>query len=625
MCGIFGYIGFNICFKYGISALKQLQNRGYDSAGFCAISPNKKFILRKFASTKNMDSIDALENSMNELKNSGDNIDEFTNGIFHTRWATHGAKTDNNSHPHIDNTGKIALVHNGIIENYYELKLELESKGYHFDSETDTEVIVNLLSMYYNLTEDSYGVKHMEEAIMKTTAKLQGTWALVIICEDKPDNLYIARHGSALLVGFGENFIMLTSEQAGFNNYVSNYICLNNNDVTVIRRRDNKVTFDNLENYELRNVTVSANELTPEPFPFWTLKEINEQYDASIRAISFGGRIIDNDKVRLGGPIAHEEELKSIKHLILLGCGTSYNAGLHSMEFFKDLCNFTTVQAFDASEFTESDIPKKGKSCAIFLSQSGETKDLYRCISICDTNNVFTIGMINVVDSLIARSVKCGCYLNAGREFSVASTKAFTSQVIILSMLAIYFSQIHDLNKSKREQYISALKQLPTDIKETILNTEETCKNIAKYLVDQKDLFILGKGSLVSVASEGALKMKEIGYIHAEGMGSNALRHGPYALIEEKCPIIFVCPYDQNFMSINNTVEETTSRGAYPIIISDTDGVSRHAQQKVLVQINNIYKGILHNIPIQLIAYHLSLLKGINPDMPKNLSKTISV
>lgn len=618
MCGIFGFLGLNDCFKYGINGLKQLQNRGYDSAGCCAISPNKGCLLRKFASTKTMDSIVALEQTEEEFEGC-------SNGIFHTRWATHGAKTDANSHPHLDNSGKIALVHNGIIENYYELKLELEAIGYYFKSDTDTEVIVNLISMYYDQTEDADGIKHMEDAIMRTTARLLGTWGLVVICEDKPDNLYCARHGSSLLIGFGSSFIMVTSEQAGFNNYVTNYVCLNNNDITVIRRRDNKVTFDNLENYVLRNVTVTANELTPEPYLHWTLKEIHEQYEASIRSISFGGRIVENDSVRLGGPGAHEKELKNIEHIILLGCGTSYNSGLHSMEFFKDLCSFTTVQCFDGSEFVKEDIPKRGRCCAIFLSQSGETKDLFRCIAICDTNDVFTIGVINVVDSLISRSVKSGVYLNSGREVGVASTKAFTSQVIILSMLAIYFAQINNLNKSKREQYIKALRQLPTDIKKTIQTSEQACKTIADYLVDQKDLFVLGKGSMIACASEASLKVKEISYIHAESYGGNALRHGPYALIETGVPIIFLNPDDQNFISMNNTIEEVSSRFAYPIVISNSDDVSRHALQKVLVPTNSIYKGILHNIPMQLIAYHTAILKGYNPDKPKNLSKVVSV
>lgn len=634
MCGIFGFLGSDECFSYGINALKQLQNRGYDSAGCCALSSENKFILKKYATTKMLDSIDALEKTNNRFAGC-------TSGIFHTRWATHGGKTESNAHPHIDNLNNFALVHNGIIENYYELKLELESKhNIFFKSETDTEVIVNLISVYYSqaiaeqaiaeqsIAEQSIvenGTKCIEHAIMRTISRLCGTWALVILCKDKPDNMYCARHGSSLLVGFSSSYIMVTSEQAGFGGYVNNYICLNDGDLTIIRRKNNKITFDNIENYVLRDVTIKSNELTPEPYKHWTLKEIYEQYEASIRAISFGGRIIENDRVKLGGPMAHCDVLKHIDHLILLGCGTSLNAGLHSITYFKDVCDFITVQAFDGSEFTIMDIPKRGKVCAIFLSQSGETKDLYRCVNICKKSNVFTIGIINVVDSLIARNVDCGCYLNAGREVGVASTKAFTSQVILLSMLAIFFAQINDLNKSKRKQYINALRQLPVDIKKTINSSSEICKDISTYLATQRDIYILGKGSMVSVASEGSLKIKEIGYIHSESYSGNALRHGPYAVIENGTPIIFLNPFDQNFVSMNIIVDEVKSRDAYPIVISDTSDVSRHATHRVIVSKNRIYQGILHNIPMQLVAYHLAVIKGHNPDMPKNLSKCVSV
>jgi len=624
MCGIFGFLGLeNItCFKYGIYGLRQLQNRGYDSAGCCAVEKkdgSNSFVLRKFATTQSEDSIDCLEKHKEEFKRS-------TNGIFHTRWATHGAKTDNNAHPHLDYKNKIALVHNGIIENYYELKTELENMfGITFKSETDTEVIVNLISVYYDQSTDSDGVRHMEQAVMRAVARLQGTWALVIICLDKPDNMYCARHGSPLLIGIEQQYIIVTSEQAGFGPYINNYICLNNDDITVLRRRNGKINFENKENYAIRNVTIGKNELQPDPYPHWTLKEIYEQYDASIRAISFGGRIVENDMVRLGGLIKHTDRLKKIEHLLLLGCGTSLNASQHALHFFKDLCNLTTVTAYDGSEFEKDDIPRRGACCAVFLSQSGETKDLYRCVKICRDNDIFTIGVINVVDSLIAREVDCGCYLNAGREVGVASTKAFTSQVIVLSMIAIFFAQIHGINQNKREHMIKSLRQLPSDIKKTICFSNETCQIVADYLISQKDLFVLGKGSMIPVASEGALKTKEIGYIHAEAYGGNALRHGPYAVIEKGTPIIFLNPNDSNQQLMNNTVEEVKSREAYPIMISDQDNISRHVVQQIIVPENNIYRGILHNIPMQLIAYYMAVKKGHNPDMPKNLSKCVSV
>jgi glucosamine--fructose-6-phosphate aminotransferase (isomerizing) len=615
MCGIFGILALKYGFDFGIFALKQLQNRGYDSAGALSIL-NNEFVLNKFASTTDKDSILELEKTKEEYKNT-------FNGIFHTRWATHGAKTDYNAHPHLDYKEQIGLVHNGIIENYYELKLELEKDyGIIFKSETDTEVIVNLISIYYDETND------MEKAIMKTTSRLQGTWALVILNKNIPDHLYCARHGSPLLIGLNDSYIMVSSEQAGFGSNVNNYVCLKNDDITTIKKENNRIVFENLDNYELRKITTKQNELTPEPYDHWTLKEINEQYDSSIRAISFGGRIIEDDMVRLGGPEQHIEELREIKYLLLLGCGTSLNAGNHSISFFKKLCNFDVVMAFDGSEFTEDDIPKNsnGKVCAIFLSQSGETKDLYRCFKICRDSNIFTIGVINVVDSLIAREVDCGCYLNAGREVGVASTKAFTSQVIILSMLAIFFAQIHGINKHLRKLYISSLRQLPSDIRKTIKNTHEITKEISKELIDHKSMFVLGKGNMISVANEGSLKTKEIGYIHAEAYGGNALRHGPYAIIEKNTPIIFVMPNDNNFSLMNNTVEEVKSRNAMPIIISDSNNsLSRHSHCNIIVESNSVYNGILHNIPLQLIAYHMALQKGHNPDMPKNLSKCVSV
>lgn len=640
MCGIFGFLGTKYdcaCFNYGIYGLRQLQNRGYDSAGACGIDHDNNLVLKKCASTKSSDSIDMLEESRDEFKNC-------SVGIFHTRWATHGAKTDINAHPHLDATNTIALVHNGIIENYYEIKLDLERNfGIKFRSVTDTEVIVNLISVYYYASADKKEIdntdnsevqsedcndgKHMKRAIMQAVSRLRGTWALVVICKDKPNKMYCARHGSPLLVGFNDSYIMVTSEQSGFGPHVNNYVCLNNGDITVLKYQSNRLSVENIENYELRKVTTENNELSPDPYSSWTLKEIHEQYESSVRAISFGGRIIENDKVKLGGPLRHEELLKKIDHLILLGCGTSLNAGQHSIDFFKDLCEFITVQAFDGAEFIERDIPLRGNVCAVFLSQSGETKDLYRCIKICRNNNVFTIGVINVVDSLIAREVDCGCYLNAGREVGVASTKAFTSQVIVLSMLAIFFAQINNLNNSKREYYIKSLRQLPSDIKKTISMTDSRCETVADYLATQKDLFILGKGSMISVASEGSLKTKEIGYIHSEAYGGNALRHGPYAIIDPGTPIIFVSPDDVNFTAMNNTIEEVKSRDAYPIMITDIDeeNISRHAAHKIIVPVNRIYRGILHNIPMQLMAYYLAIKKGHNPDMPKNLSKCVSV
>ena len=614
MCGISGYLGTKEAFTYILKCLKMLENRGYDSAGICTLNNKNEYILHKFASRDNkIFALSLLEDYKEEHNNN-------LTGIGHTRWATHGAKTDINSHPHVDNSGKFILVHNGIIENFYTLKKELKKEhNIVFKSETDTEVIVNLINIYYEK------LGHVEEAIIETTNRLEGTWGLAVLCTDKPDNLYCARHGSPLLIGFGGGFMMVSSEQSGFCNFVNNYICLENNDVVVIKRRKNKVTFEKKNSYQLRKITIKNASLTPDPYPYWTIKEIYEQYDSTIRAISMGARLKSNQSVQLGGLNENKNILKTINNLILLGCGTSYHSGLHAMNYFLELSDFNTVQCFDGAEFYEKHIPKFGKTALVLLSQSGETRDLHRCIRIGREKDLFMIGVINVVDSQIARDVNCGAYLNAGREVGVASTKSFTSQLVVLSMMAIWFAQIKNINLMKRKEYIKNLRQLPTQIKKTILNTEQICKKIAKYLVPKHDLFILGKESCESIAKEGALKIKEVSYINAQGYGGNSLRHGPYAIIKKGTPIIFITPNDEHVSHMKNTIQETHSRGADNICITDSNELIHKTKFTIRVEPNNTFKGLLHNIPMQLIAYYVAIEKGHSPDKIINLSKVVSV
>lgn len=634
MCGIFGYVGkSNKSFKFGMYGLRQLQNRGYDAAGCCSIN-NNEFVLKKYASTPETDSIDRLEQDSDYYTDS--NI-----GIFHTRWATHGSKTDNNAHPHIDNTGRFSIVHNGIIENYSEIKRDLISKGYEFYSETDTEVIANLLSYNYDLIKNN----NVEDAISQTVTMLRGTWALLILFRDQPNELYCIRHGSSLLIGFGDDSIMISSEQAGFGNHVVNYACLDNNNLVTLYVDEDDVGYDSMIGFnKFYDVTLKDDELSPEPYDHWTLKEIHEQYESSLRAINYGGRL-DKDKVKLGGLESHKDEISKIKHLILLGCGTSLNAANHSKAYFKKLCNFVTISAYDGSEFVIDDLPRTDEHIGVvFLSQSGETKDLYRCLEICSIaddmdRNIVTIGIINSVDSLIAREVDCGCYLNAGREVGVASTKAFTSQVILLSMVAMYISQIHNINTNIRKKMVESLRKLSIDIKSCLIHVSEHCVEVSNSILNDEHCFILGKpySGLKYVADEGSLKIKEIGYLHTESYGGKALRHGPYALIENGTPIVFLNPYDndEGYLHMISTVEEVKSREARVIMITDTDSYSNQnncpielpslIDNVIQVPYNRYYQGILHNIPMQIIAYNLSISKGINPDKPRNLSKCISV
>lgn len=626
MCGICGYLGSGEAYPCVMAGLKMLQNRGYDSAGIAALKDGE-LIVRKHASTPTQTAID-------QLSNLDTTFDGCTVAVSHTRWATHGCANDTNSHPHIDYRGKFALVHNGIIENYLPLKEELQAKGIPFKSQTDTEVIVNLMSFYYA------EMKQVKAALEKTLSRLEGTWGLVILCVDKPNNLYCARHGSPLLIGFGLNdeYMIVASEQGGFcgGKFVNNYICLNDSDVVILKRKGNRVIFrpthDNSEEespkslYKLNPITADLGTTTPAPYPHWMLKEIHEQPASVMRAMGMGGRLYGHDSVRLGGLNDHREDLMALNHLVLLGCGTSYHSGLHVVPLFRSISGFETVSVYDGGEFTHHDIPRSGKVGIVLISQSGETKDLHRCVELAhEYNNVMTIGTINVPDSLIAREVSCGVYLNAGKEVSVASTKAFTSQVVVLTMMAIWFAQNRQLHAVKRTNLVRDLRRLSRDIEDTLERTSEKCKDIATYLHSKSttSLFLLGKGVGESIAREGALKIKEISYIHSEGTSSSLLKHGPYALLDKEFPVIMVTPDDEHFARNQSIAEEIKSRHADVIGISDRP--LQGYKFAIEVPKNESFRNLLAIIPLQLIAYYIATIKGHNPDLPKNLAKSVTV
>ena len=610
MCGIIALLSLNDnqTKKILINGLKQLQNRGYDSAGVCTIGTTN-FSLSKFASTNELDSIKNLEINMNKLENS--NI-----GIAHTRWATHGAKTDENSHPHISYNNKIAIVHNGIIENYYNLKLGLEKEGIIFKSQTDTEVISNLIAFNYEKSGD------MIQSLKKSIKLMAGTWGLAILNLDEPNKLYCVRHGSPILVSQTLDMVIISSEQSGFCGKTNNYFILDSNDICEIVSQNGKININTNKKYELIDTLNINFELTPFPYKHWTKKEIFEQFDSSLRAISLGGRLLDDEKVRLGGLEDHKEILKRINNIIFLGCGTSYYAAMYGVNYFKDLCDFNTMHVIDGAEFLESDIPKYGNTALVLLSQSGETKDLHRCIKIGKDNDLLLIGVINVVDSMIARECDCGCYLNAGREVGVASTKSFTNQIIILSMMAVWFSQIHYKNTNKRRDFISSLRNLPYDIKNTIEISEQN-KDLFLNILNKPNLFILGKGKSEAIAKEGALKIKEITYIHAEGYSGSALKHGPFSLLDENMPVILVSPNNEYYSKMKNVYEEIKSRNS-PILFI-TDDKDCNLKNSVIIPKNKIFSDLLCIIPLQIAAYYLSLEKGLNPDMPRNLAKCVTV
>ena len=616
MCGIFGLVLLenDNLYQLIINGLIQLQNRGYDSAGLCTMNKDK-FDIYKYASTNEINAIEKLTSTQfKQLENC-------YIGFGHNRWATHGGKTDINAHPHLSNSGNFCIVHNGIIENYKELKEYLLKQGFNFKSQTDTEVIVNLIELNYNKCNSVY------DAIKNTIMSLTGTYGLIIQSIFEPNILYCVRNGSPLLVGQTEDKVIVTSEQTGFCGFVSNYITLHNDDICIISRVNNPVSVSvkTKQSYKKKNVTIFDCEMTPYPFTHWTLKEIYQQPEIILNAINKGGRIKNETEVKLGGLEQYSDLLKSVNNIILLGCGTSYFAGLYGMYYFKHLCNFNTIQVFDGAEFDEHDIPKIGSTSLILISQSGETKDLHRCIEIAKNHNLITIGIVNVVDSLIAREVDCGIYCNAGKEVGVASTKAFTSQVVCLSMAAIWFSSLHNVNKQQRSKIICDLHNLSNDIRMTLEECNTKILDIANNF-NSNNMFILGKGTDEFIAKEGALKVKEISYVHSEGYSSSSLKHGPFALLDEKFPVI-ILNLDQNHsIKTMNCYQEVTSRNAPIIFITNNINICHYITcDFILVPENKSYASLLGIIPIQLFAYYLSVNKGINPDKPKNLAKVVTV
>ena len=629
MCGIFGILTTksnkeNIYDKI-IDGLFQLQNRGYDSSGLSVLNKDK-IETYKYASTATESSLDKLKN----LNLTYCESDEIYQGIGHNRWATHGIKNDANAHPHLSNDNNFAIVHNGIIENYAILKQFLVENGYIFYSQTDTEVIVNLISYYYNISNDTFN------ALQSVIDKLEGTYGIILLDVFNPDKIYCVRNGSPLLIGKNEDCVIITSEQSGFCNLISNYITLNTDDICVIKRaedKSNELIIKTFHNYMHKNVNIVERDLTPYPYEHWTLKEINYQSTCVLNAINNGGRIKNQCEVKLGGLEQHINILKDIDNIIILGCGTSFYAGLYGMYYLKKMCNFNSVQTFDGAEFNENDICKIGKTAVILISQSGETKDLHRCIDISKQNNLVTIGIINVVDSLIAREVDCGIYCNAGVEVGVASTKSFTSQVVCLSLISIWFAQIHNINENKRVKMISDLHNLSYDFKNTIDDVLEQVKIVAHNLKksDVKNMFLLGKGSDEYVAREGSLKIKEISYVHAEGYSASSLKHGPFALLDENVPVIILNLETIYTSKIINCLQEVSSRNSPIILITNqgpkSNSLTNSLQNVVTINVreNTSYSSLLGAIPLQLIAYYLSIEKGINPDKPKNLAKVVTV
>lgn len=652
MCGIILVISKNEnnVIKYLLQGLSLIQNRGYDSVGICfkndekftnfldeidnydkIITSNINFKIVKYASENTYDSFEILK------KNINNNNIKSSLAFGHTRWATHGSKTSNNAHPHISYYRNTIIVHNGIINNYNVIKTFLLSKGFKFYSETDTEVIANLIEYYYLYDNDCKN--NFEKCIINLKNNLQGTWALVIINTNDPENVYVTRHGSPLVLGYSDTLFICASEINGFSGLVLNYIVLENNDIVKINK--NNYTSSNYTNYNIENISNNEIVETPYPYEHWTIKEIMEQPVSINCAINNGGRIMDN-KIKLGGLENLYNELDksingnfvNIRHIMLFGCGTSYHSCLLAKYYFN---NKKIIYVFDACEFIENDIPvllNNEKILAIFCSQSGETIDIVRCINICKKYDIITYGVINVIDSLISRLVDFGTYINAGSEIAVASTKSFTNTSIILSLIAYYFYDTINCN-----QQINSLRLLPCTLNNMLYdeNIINSLDNISQYIVSKNinNIFILGKNKLFPIAKEISLKIKEICYIHAEGYSSSSLKHGPFALLDNTNLSLLMIDYNdkENLKNLESTFNEIICRNTNVIVISNNKNIENLFQNDHKFINNNLlllpsiqyYNEIIFTVALQILSYKISIAKNINPDKPRNLAKVVTV
>eukprot|EP00618_Florenciella_parvula_P031911 CAMPEP_0119468558 /NCGR_PEP_ID=MMETSP1344-20130328/2258_1 /TAXON_ID=236787 /ORGANISM="Florenciella parvula, Strain CCMP2471" /LENGTH=656 /DNA_ID=CAMNT_0007501039 /DNA_START=11 /DNA_END=1981 /DNA_ORIENTATION=- len=623
-CGIVGVVGRENDDARGflLEGLMVLRNRGYDSAGIATLEPSSgEVTVSKYASVgSTADCIDLLRSKTSH--HTGHHV-----GIAHTRWATHGGKTDENAHPHTDAKNRIALVHNGVINNANKLRQELQATGIKFTSETDTEVIAKLIGWYLD-----NGATTVKEATSKALSRCDGTWGIAVMSHSPDDDeVVVACNGSPMTIGLGQGKTFIASEPAAFNKYTKNFIAMQDGEIGVVAAHGTSLDLGRVEKAPELDIRDS-----PDPFPHWTLRECLEQPEALARALGFGGRLSE-DRVYLGGLDRQRERMAKISTMILAGCGTSLNASIYGAKLMREYEAFDTAMSMDAAEIRPADIPSRHAGM-LAVSQSGETKDVHRAVVAAESMGLPCISVVNAVGSLIARTTKLGVYCNAGRENAVASTKAFTTQVTVLALLTCWFRQLRDENPATARmgrpdtlELLEALQRLPISFG-MANRVRPKVKEVAARLKDKEHLFILGKGYGEPIAYEGALKIKECAYIHAEGYSGGALKHGPFALIEGPegqfgaTPIICLVLDDEYAMQMRTVAEEVKARHAEVIIITDNPKLAEGLDPSpIVIPRNGPLTALTAVLPLQLLAYELALLRGVNPDVPRNLAKAVTV
>ena len=606
MCGIIGYIGTKKAKPILINGLLRLEYRGYDSAGIATIENDGIKVVKEKGRIANLNSIEEI------------NTLEGTIGIGHTRWATHGKPSAENSHPHYDNTNTFAVVHNGIIENYHELRKFLEDKGYTFLSDTDTEVIPNLISYYYKKEKDFL------KSVKKACDDLKGSFALEILCKDYPDNMIVVRQDSPLVIGKGLNENYISSDIPAILSFTKDFYFLNDREFAVLSRKNIEFYDNDLNKIDKPIKSIEWNTASAEKdgYDDFMLKEIYEQPNAIRETI--GSKLSEN-KISFNDFSISKEYLQSLNKLYIVACGTAMNAGYTVKNTFESLCKIP-VEVEIASEFRYKDPLVDEKTLCIFISQSGETADTIAALKLAKEKDAKTLAMANVIGSSITREADYCIYTHAGPEIAVASTKAYTSQVVLLNILALYFAEVLDtVSKKEISKLKEELLELPKKA-ELALRTVAEIKNFSSIVYKETDMFFLGRGLDYYSALEASLKLKEISYIHSEAYAAGELKHGPIALIENDVTVIGIITNPLLVEKTVSNMQEVITRGAKTLVITN-----QNIDNSQFFKVINIpetdprFAPVLSIIPLQLLSYYISKAKGLDVDKPRNLAKSVTV
>jgi glucosamine--fructose-6-phosphate aminotransferase (isomerizing) len=611
MCGIVGYIGFREAWPLVIKGLKRLEYRGYDSAGIALIGNSGLKIYKKAGKVVELERFSEGEDKSGSV------------GIGHTRWATHGAPSDRNSHPHTSNNGNLSIIHNGIIENYATLKEELVHRGHAFSSDTDTEVLIHLIEEVYK--NDSVDLL---EAVRLALNEVNGAYAIVVMDKEQPDQLIAARKGSPMVIGVGEGEYFIASDATPIVEYTKNVIYLNDNEIAGIRRDELLIKrLDNVvQTPYIQALEMQLEMLEKGGYEHFMLKEIYEQ-PRSIRDCLRGRIYPGAGMVQLGGIKEYTEKLKNIDRIIIVACGTSWHAGLVGEYLIEEYARIP-VEVEYASEFRYRNPIITEKDIVIAISQSGETADTMAAIEMAKAKGATIFGVCNVVGASIPRITHAGVYTHAGPEIGVASTKAFTAQVTVLTLMAFYMAQQKGtITNSKMVELLTELDLIPEKI-QLALESNALIEKIADAFKDSRNCLFLGRGSGFPVALEGALKLKEISYIHAEGYPAAEMKHGPIALIDEEMPVVVIATKNSSYEKVISNIQEVKARkGIVLAIVTAGDETVRNMVDYCIEipDASEAFLPLLATIPLQLLSYHIAVLRGCNVDQPRNLAKSVTV